>query len=86
MKIILRDSLTGLYYGRNQIWSAEISEAMNFDSIQMAASVALDDAIETVNVVLRYEEPTCELALPLERCVFEATGTGIKGRYPRHVD
>jgi hypothetical protein len=65
MKIILRDSPTGLYYGGNQTWCAGASGAMDFDSFQTAASVALEEKLETVNVVLRYEEPTCELVLPL---------------------
>ena len=65
MKIILRDSVTGLYYGGNQIWCASVPEARNFESFQPAASVALADKLETVNVVLRYEEPACELVLPL---------------------
>jgi hypothetical protein len=65
MKIILRDSVTGLYYGGNQTWCAGASGAKDFDSFQTAASVALAEKLETVNVVLRYEEPTCELALPL---------------------
>jgi hypothetical protein len=65
MKIILRDSLTGLYYGGNQTWCAEASGAMDFASIQTAASVAQEQKLETVKVVLRDEEPTCELVLPL---------------------
>ena len=65
MKIILCDSLTGLYYGGNQTWCAGVSGAMNFDSFQKAALVALEEKLETANVVLRYEEPTCELVLPL---------------------
>jgi hypothetical protein len=68
MKIILRDSLTGLYYGGNQTWCAGVSGAMDFDSFQTAASGALEEKLETVNVVLRYEEPTCELVLPLGLC------------------
>ena len=65
MKIILRDSLTGLYYGGNQTWSAGVSGAMDFDSFQTAAAVALEEKLETVNVVLRDVEPACELVLPL---------------------
>ena len=65
MKIILRDSLTGLYYGGNQTWCAEASGAMDLPCFQTAAAVALEEKLETVNVVLQYEEPTYELALPL---------------------
>jgi hypothetical protein len=42
---------------------------MDFDSIQTAASVAQEQKLETVSVVLRYEDPTCELALPLAPCL-----------------
>jgi hypothetical protein len=65
MRTILRDSLTGLYYSGNQTWCVEVSGAVDFDSFQTAASVALEEKLKTVNVVLRYEEPACELALPL---------------------
>jgi hypothetical protein len=68
MKIYLRDSLTELYYGGNQTWCAEVSEAMDFDSVHTAALAAQEEKLETVNVVLRYEEPVCELALPLGVC------------------
>ena len=85
MKIILRDALTGLYYAGNQTWCAEASEAMEFDSIQTAASVAQEQKLETVNVVLRYEKPTCELVLPLAMCVSNLAGAGIKGQHPRHL-
>ena len=65
MKIILKDSLTGLYYSGNQTWCAKVLEAMDFDAFHTAASAALGEKLETVNVVLRYEEPACELMLPL---------------------
>ena len=76
MKVILRDSVTGLYYGGNQTWCATVSEAKNFDSFQTAASVALAEKLETVNVVLRYEEPACELVLPLD--LYCALRPGLK--------
>ena len=47
MKIILRDLLTGLYYGGNQTWCAGVSGAMNFDSFQAAVAVALEEKLET---------------------------------------
>ena len=65
MKIILKDSLTGRYYSGNQAWCAKALEAMDFDAFNTAASAALEEKLESVNVVLRFEEPECELALPL---------------------
>ena len=86
MKIILRDLLTGLYYGGNQTWCVGASGAMDFDSIQTAASVAQEQKLATVSVVLRYEEPTCELVLPLAPCIFAVAGVGIKGQPPPPPD
>jgi hypothetical protein len=86
MKIILRNSLTGLYYCGDQNWCAEVSEAMNFDSIQAAASVAQELKLETINVVLRYDHPTCELVLPLERCILVVAGAGAKGQQAHRPD
>lgn len=65
MKIILKDSLTGRYYSGNQTWCAKVLEAVDFDAFHTAASAALEDKLDTANVVLRFEEPECELALPL---------------------
>jgi hypothetical protein len=65
VKIILKDSLTGLYYSGNQTWCTKVSEAMNFGTFDTAASTAFEEKPESVNVVLRFEEPECELALPL---------------------
>jgi hypothetical protein len=46
MKIIVRDLQIELYYGGNQTWCAEVSGAMDFDSIQTAASVAQEQKLE----------------------------------------
>jgi hypothetical protein len=86
MKITLRDWQTGLYYGGDQTWRAEVSGAMNFDSIWAGASVAQEQRLETVEVVLRYEEPTCELVLPLAQCIPNVADAVLKGQPPRHLD
>jgi|WetSurMetagenome_2_1015567.scaffolds.fasta_scaffold1126844_1 hypothetical protein len=86
MKIILRDSQTGLYYGGDQSWCAEVSGAINFDSIGAGASVAQEQRLEMVEVVLRYEEPPCELVLPLAQCIPNVTDAVLKGQPPRHLD
>ena len=83
MKIILRDVLTGHYFHGSHTWCAEVSGAEDFDSIQAAASLAQEQKLETVNVVLRYEKPTCELALPLASCIPESASVGIKHQRPR---
>lgn len=77
MKIILKDSRTGLYYGGDQRWSVEAWGAMEFSSSTAAAALALAEKLENVDVVLRYENPTCELTLPLAVCLSNAAGAAI---------
>lgn len=69
VKIFLKDARAGLYYAGAATWSAEVADAMGFDSIDSAAAQAVEEKMEAVNVVLRYDKPTCELALPLAACV-----------------
>lgn len=79
MKIILKDSRTGLYYSRDRQWSPEVSGAMEFGSNEAAAALALKDKLETANVVMRYEEPACELTLPLAACISDAARATVTG-------
>jgi hypothetical protein len=65
VKIIIKDSLTGLYYSGNQTWCDKGLEAMDFGTFDTAASAVLEKQLESVNVVLRFEEPEQELAFPL---------------------
>jgi hypothetical protein len=81
VRIVLKNSLTGLYYAGNQAWSADVSGAMEFDSCKAAAALALAEKLETVDVVLRYENPTCELKLPLAACVSDAARATANGRH-----
>ena len=75
MKIVLKHSQTGLYYGGDQQWFAEASEAVEFDSCKAAAALALAEKLEAVDVVMRYEHPICELKLPLAAC--SPNGIGV---------
>ncbi len=72
VKIILKDSRTGLYYGGDRHWSADVTGAMEFSSSEAAAALALKEKLETAEVVMRYENPACELTLPLAACVADA--------------
>jgi hypothetical protein len=72
MKTILRDSRTGRFYAGDQGWVTDVSEAVEFDSISAAAALARAKRLETAAVVLRYEQPICELTVPLSECPSEA--------------
>ena len=68
MRIVLKHSQTGLYYGGDQKWSADATYALELDSCKAAVALALEKQLEAVDVVLRYEDPICELKLPLVAC------------------
>jgi hypothetical protein len=72
MKTLLKDALSGLYYSRNHAWADDVSAAMQFDSINAAAATAVEERLETAEVVLRYEDPLCELKLPVRVCLQDA--------------
>jgi hypothetical protein len=69
MKTILRESLTGRYYAGDAGWVADVSQAVEFDSIHSAAALARQKRLETAEVVLVYDEPDCQLTLPLSVCL-----------------
>jgi hypothetical protein len=75
VKIVLKNSLTGLYYGEDGGWYGEVTEARAFESINEAALYGMRLKLEAADVILRYEYPTCELTLPLEVCVPGTSGT-----------
>lgn len=67
MKVLLRNSRTKLYYGGPSIWVAEPGLAEELGSIERAAGILPREYRIALEVVLRYEEPRCELALPIQR-------------------
>ena len=63
MKVLLRDEQSRHYYGGNAAWVAELSQALNFGSIERAGQQAQECRPRVLSVVLKYENPECELAL-----------------------
>ena len=60
MKILVRDSKSGLYLGEDGSWMAEVG-ARQFLSVQEAGEEAW--RYEGALVVLSYDDPRCELSL-----------------------
>ncbi len=80
MKIILKHTIRGEYYAGSEGWSAEVSDAMEFETINAAAGLAFKEKLEDVDVVLRYDEPVCELTLPVAMCISASYGPGARSR------
>jgi hypothetical protein len=69
MIVLLRDLKTGLYFGRENVWVGKPQAAMDFRTLEAAGSGAEGCAGEDVAVILRYDNPECELALNPEFCM-----------------
>ncbi len=63
MKVLLRNVHTGCYYAGNGHWAVNDGAAQRWDHIQDAAVVWLEDQLGDAVVVLKYEQPECELKL-----------------------
>ncbi len=69
MIILLRDAGTGRYYRGGVEWSAETAGAVEFGTLRAAGDGARGCGCDDVEVVLRYADPACELALNPAYCV-----------------
>jgi hypothetical protein len=69
MRVLLRNERTGLYRGKELDWVAGIEDAAEFGTIQAAGQKARSSDEDELDVVLRYEDPQCELALNPAYCV-----------------
>jgi hypothetical protein len=71
MIVLLRDLKTGLYVGKEEAW-ANLEGAEHFATMEAAGRRARD-AGEDMAVVLRYDNPVCELALSPAFCSSNAS-------------
>lgn len=69
MKVLLRDEETRLYYSGEKGWVPELSGAINFRELEVAARESLQWQERSLSVVLKYENPEGELALNPVFCI-----------------
>jgi hypothetical protein len=69
MLVLLRDLKTGLYFGRENVWVGKPEAATDFATLEAAGCGAKVCVGEDVAVVLRYDNPECELALNPAFCM-----------------
>ena len=68
MKVLLRDLKTGLYFGPESVCVKTPDEAADFVTLEAAGRAATKCAGEDMAVILRYDDPNCELALNPDYC------------------
>ena len=79
MRVYLRNTKTGQYYASGHQWVSERWQALDLGDIERAAQVAFGEAVVDAEVILRYDEPTCQLALPVRREWYTGSGGGAAG-------
>jgi hypothetical protein len=80
MKVLLRDAMTRSYLGPDMHWLKNPEVAMDLRTLEAAARKAVECGFEDMEVVLRYEDPVCELALNPVFCLGSADRGGQRLR------
>ena len=65
MRVLLRDTETGLFFQEPSHWTAETERAKNFHHSAEAMDQARAQCVRQAEVVLAFEEPRYSVALPL---------------------
>ena len=66
-RVFLRNRETGQYYTTSNGWSGNGSEAHDFETVESAIEFARTQKLADMEVVLHYEDPACDLVLPLKQ-------------------
>jgi hypothetical protein len=65
MRVLLRNNRIGLYYAGRKYWVSRLAAAADLRTIERAAELSRDESFEQMEIVVDYEDPVCELVLPL---------------------
>jgi len=63
MRALIRDLKTGCFYGPDGQWTAEREKGCDFESVFHALTVAEDDGLDGVEVVLTFGKPDQDLTI-----------------------
>lgn len=66
-KVFLRSRDKGQYYAGSNGWSGNTSVAHDFSTVESAVELARTQRLADMEVVLRYDDPACDLVLPLRQ-------------------
>jgi hypothetical protein len=64
-KVLLRNRQTGQYYSGPSEWVGDGIGAHDFGTVENAAHLARTHKLNGMEVVLRYDDPVCDLDLPV---------------------
>jgi CheY-like chemotaxis protein len=64
-RVLLRDRQSRRFYAGRALWTDDKQDAVDFERIDLAEAVASAEHLKTVEIVLAYDDPGCELTLPI---------------------
>ena len=67
MRVLLRHAGIGLYYAGRKHWVSDQGAAKDLETIERAMELSREEAFERMEIVATYDEPDCELVLPVGR-------------------
>ena len=67
MRVVLRHAGIGLYYAGRKHWVGDAGSALDLETIERAAELSLEEDFEEMEIFVAYDDPFCELVLPLGR-------------------
>jgi hypothetical protein len=66
-KVLLRNRETGQYYAGTNGWTGNASLAHDFETVESAVQLAQTQRLPGMEAVLRYDNPGCDLILPVRQ-------------------
>lgn len=68
MKILLRNTQTGLFYVGPDRWTKNDPEAFDFEQTGLALDAARDAHLQSIEVLMKFEDPAFEIPLKVISC------------------
>ena len=65
MKILLRNTQTGLFYVGPDRWNDNDPEALNFEQTDLALDAVRDAKLKGIEVLVKFENPSFEIPLTI---------------------
>ena len=67
MRVVLKHAELGLYYAGHKHWVGDPDSALDLATIEHATELSRDESFGEMDIVVTYDDPVCELVLPLRR-------------------
>jgi hypothetical protein len=63
--VLIREKRSGCFFAGHARWVTTRADALDFERIELAETVATAEHLEGVEIVVAYEAPACELTVPV---------------------